>query len=75
MVDDQLRILTAMKEVLRERLTTVFPRRGCYDLDQHILSAYPPADRAPARIGDLADCDFSGLTRLAKLYDGKQETR
>jgi len=73
MVDDKLRILTAMKEILRDRLTTVFPRQGHYALDQHILSAYPPADLAIARIGDLLDCDFSALTRPARPFDGEQE--
>jgi FMN phosphatase YigB (HAD superfamily) len=34
MVDDKLRILTAMKEVLQDRLTTVFPRQGHYALDR-----------------------------------------
>jgi FMN phosphatase YigB (HAD superfamily) len=75
MVDDKLRILAAMKEILRDRLTTVFPRQGHYALDQHILSAYPPADLAIARIGDLLDCDFSALTRPASSSGGEQETR
>lgn len=41
MVDDKLRILAAMKEVLGSRLTTVFPRQGHYALDpkQRCLSA------------------------------------
>jgi FMN phosphatase YigB (HAD superfamily) len=62
-VDDKLRILTAMKEILRDRLTTVFPRQGHYALDAHELAAYPPADLAIARIGDLLDHDFSALTK------------
>src|ERR1022692_5316384 len=33
MVDDKLRILAAMKTVLGNRLTTVFPRQGHYALD------------------------------------------
>lgn len=65
MVDDKLRILAAMKEIWRDRLTTVFPRQGHYALDQHILSAYAPADLAIARIGDLLDCGFSALTGSA----------
>ena len=62
MVDDKLRILAAMKDIWRDRLTTVFPRQGHYALDQHILSAYPPADLAIARIGDLLGYDVSALT-------------
>lgn len=74
MVDDKLRILAAMKEILRDRLTTVFPRQGHYAFDPHILAAYPPADLAIARIGDLLDYDFPALTRPARSVDGQQET-
>jgi FMN phosphatase YigB (HAD superfamily) len=55
MVDDKLRILAAMKSILAGRLTTVFPRQGQYALDPRIASAYPPADIAIDRIGDLVD--------------------
>jgi FMN phosphatase YigB (HAD superfamily) len=61
MVDDKLRILAAMKKILENRLTTVFPRQGHYALDPHNLSAYPPADLAIEGIGDLLDCDFSAF--------------
>lgn len=73
MVDDKLRILTAMKEFWRDRLTTVFPRQGHYALDQHIVSAYPSADLAIARIGDLLDYGLSVLTQPAGPVDGRQE--
>ena len=59
MVDDKLRILAAMKAVLGERLTGVFPRQGHYALDPHNLAAYPAADLTVERIGDLLDCDLS----------------
>ena len=74
MVDDKLRILAAMKKVLGERLTTVFPRQGHYALDPHNLSAYPPADLAIERIGDLLNYEFSALFRSAGAIDGEQET-
>ena len=61
MVDDKLRILAAMKAVLGERLTGVFPRQGHYALDPHNLAAYPAADVTVERIGDLLDCDLSAL--------------
>lgn len=61
MVDDKLRILAAMKQSLGERLTTVFPRQGHYATDPRHLAAYPPADLALARIGDLADLDLPAL--------------
>src|SRR6185312_11603678 len=44
MVDDKLRILTAMKKIWGERLTTVFPRQGHYALDLKVIANYPPAD-------------------------------
>jgi len=59
MVDDKLRILAAMKAILRERLTSVFPRQGHYALDPHNLSSYPKADLAIDRIGDLLDYELS----------------
>ena len=61
MVDDKLRILTAMKQVWGTRLTTVFPRQGHYALDPSILAAYPPADVTVERIGDLVDYDLTAL--------------
>ena len=73
MVDDKLRILAAMKEVLRDRLTTVFPRQGHYALDPEVLAAYPSADLAIARIGDLLEYDFSALTKLGRSVDRQQE--
>ena len=56
MVDDKLRILTAMKGFWGERLTTVFPRQGHYALDEREVAAYPPADVTLDRIGELAEC-------------------
>jgi FMN phosphatase YigB (HAD superfamily) len=55
MVDDKLRILTAMKQTWGRRLTTVFPRQGHYALDEREVAQYPPADLTLERIGDLAD--------------------
>jgi FMN phosphatase YigB (HAD superfamily) len=74
MVDDKLRILAAMKTILRDRLTTVFPRQGHYALDPHELAAYPPADLAIERIGDLIDCDFPTWSRPVRAANGEQET-
>ncbi|HVA40741.1 MAG TPA: HAD family hydrolase [Candidatus Binataceae bacterium] len=58
MVDDKLRILTAMKRILGQKLTTVFPHQGHYALDPHNLSTYPPADLAIEGIADLCDCEI-----------------
>jgi FMN phosphatase YigB (HAD superfamily) len=61
MVDDKLRILAAMKGILRGRLTTVFPRQGHYAFDPHELSTYPPADLAIDSIVELLDRDIHPL--------------
>lgn len=55
MVDDKLRILTAMKESWGSRLTTVFPRQGHYALDAVEVAKYPAADIEVERIGDLLE--------------------
>jgi FMN phosphatase YigB (HAD superfamily) len=64
MVDDKLRILSAMKKVWNDRLTTVFPRQGHYALDPGNVAAYPSADITIERIGDLMTYDFSPMSGL-----------
>jgi FMN phosphatase YigB (HAD superfamily) len=59
MVDDKLRILTAMKRAWQRALTTVFPRQGHYALDPGELAAWPRADRSVERIAELAEHDLS----------------
>ena len=53
LVDDKLRILTAIKEIWSDKVTTVFPRQGHYALDKKELSKYPAADITIERIGDI----------------------
>jgi FMN phosphatase YigB (HAD superfamily) len=65
LVDDKLRILAAIKESWGERVTTVFPRQGHYAVDPEILAAYPPADVAVDRIGDLLELDLEAVLGLA----------
>jgi len=57
-VDDKLRILTAMKNQWGARLTTVFVRQGHYAHDPEILASEPPADVAVEKIGDLVGVDL-----------------
>jgi FMN phosphatase YigB (HAD superfamily) len=52
LVDDKLKILTAVKSVWGDRVTTVFPRQGHYATDPGIEN-YPPADVTIAHIADL----------------------
>lgn len=61
MMDDKIRILTAMKKTWGRRLTTVFVRQGHYALDAKTVATYPPADLALERIGDLLSFDLAEL--------------
>ncbi|HEY6483402.1 MAG TPA: HAD family hydrolase [Steroidobacteraceae bacterium] len=54
MIDDKLRILSAMKHTWGRKLTTVFVRQGHYALDLANVSTYPAADLTIERIADLA---------------------
>ena len=53
LVDDQLHQLAAMKQVLGERLPTVFARQGHHAFNLPNPAAYPLADITRERIGDL----------------------
>jgi FMN phosphatase YigB (HAD superfamily) len=66
MIDDKLRILAAMKEVWRERLTTVFARQGHYANDPRELAAWPPADVTLENIGELVDYPLARLSGAAR---------
>lgn len=63
-VDDKLRILTAIKQVWKDRATTVFVRQGHYAHDPAI-AALPAADLSFERIGDLLGLDRSALPAAA----------
>jgi hypothetical protein len=57
MIDDKLRLLTAMKKVWRERLVTVFVRQGHYAFDPAETGRYPAADVTVEPIGELLESD------------------
>ena len=65
MVDDKLRILSAMKKIWGRRVTTVFPRQGHYALDPAEAAKHPPADITVERIGDLLGFDLPALREAA----------
>jgi FMN phosphatase YigB (HAD superfamily) len=65
-IDDKLRLLTAIKKIWRRRVTTVFVRQGHYALDPKIMAACPPADVTLERIGDLVRCHLAGLLEAAR---------
>lgn len=62
LVDDKLRILTAVKKSWGSGVTTVFVRQGHYALDPAIVAAYPAADISIERIGDLPQHGLEELT-------------
>ncbi len=63
MVDDKLRILTAMKQAWGSRLTTIFPRQGHYATDPKTLAQYPAADLSIDHVADLTRQDLLALAR------------
>ena len=57
MIDDKPQILAAMKNVLTERLRTVFVRQGHYAAESAHIQIRLAPDLIVERIGEL--CDFS----------------
>jgi len=55
LIDDKVRILTAVKQVWGDRLTTVFPRQGHYALDLKSVQSFPDPDLTIERIGELVE--------------------
>jgi FMN phosphatase YigB (HAD superfamily) len=63
LIDDKLRILAAVKEIWKERVTTMFPKQGHYANDPEALRKYPAADATVARVGELAEWDLLQFLR------------
>ena len=68
LVDDKLRILTAVKKAWGSRVTTVFPRQGQFGRDQKIFAEYPAADITIERIGDLLGYELSALLESQQTH-------
>jgi hypothetical protein len=60
LVDDKVRILTAVKRHWGPRLTTVFPRQGHYALAPDVAT-YPKPDITIERIGEFTSLDLPAL--------------
>jgi hypothetical protein len=65
LVDDKLRILTAVKRAWEGRVTTVFARQGHYAHEPQAVATHPPADLTVERIGDLLAYDLATLLAAA----------
>ena len=66
LVDDKLRILSAVKDVWEDRVTTVFPRQGQYAHDAKVVSAAAaggPHDRADRRSSRSRPCAAASRRR------------
>lgn len=68
LVDDKVRILSAVKSAWGSRVTTVFPRQGHYAFDPDV-SDYPTPDVTIEKIGDLRQWDIATLVQKAKSGD------
>jgi FMN phosphatase YigB (HAD superfamily) len=71
LIDDKLRILTAIKKAWGRRVTTVFPRQGHYAADPKALASYPPADITIRRIGELVEFDLQDFLGAADAADDR----
>jgi len=71
-VDDKLRILHAIKQIWKSRVTTVFVRQGHYAHDPKLLAQYPAADVNIETIGELLKCSFETLCPTA--YAGTERS-
>ncbi|MDE3041234.1 MAG: HAD family hydrolase [Nitrospirota bacterium] len=67
LVDDKLRILTAIKTRWRSRVTTVFPRQGHYARDPRTLTSFPPADLNIEQIANLLEYDLHELLEASRI--------
>ncbi|PIP82078.1 MAG: haloacid dehalogenase [Elusimicrobia bacterium CG_4_9_14_3_um_filter_62_55] len=61
LVEDKLRILSAVKKSWGSRVTTVFVRQGHYSVDPKILADYPAADISLDSISDLLQYELAQL--------------
>ena len=61
LIDDKIRILTAVKKVWGKRVTTVFPRQGHYAADAKEVAKYPAADVTIDRIDQMLEYDLARL--------------
>lgn len=57
LIDDKIRILTAVKKTWGDRVRTIFVRQGHYANDPAETARYPAADASVGRIGELLGFD------------------
>ncbi len=67
MIDDKVRLLTAIKQKWGARVTTVFPRQGHYALDAALVAQFPKPDITMDRIGELQNYSLEQILTAASL--------
>jgi FMN phosphatase YigB (HAD superfamily) len=72
MIDDKLRILSAMKSTWGTRLTTVWVKQGHYAADARTWGQYPLPDVAVDRIGDFGSMQQALQRYLERTSDGNE---
>lgn len=72
LIDDKLRILSAVKAAWGRQVTTVWPRQGKFALDVRAQATYPPADVVIHRIADLLDLDPKTLGAGGAVSDHRR---
>jgi FMN phosphatase YigB (HAD superfamily) len=65
MIDDKVRLLSAVKKFWGPRVTTVFPRQGHYALNAVEVAKYPRPDITIERIGELLDYSVEEMRAAA----------
>jgi FMN phosphatase YigB (HAD superfamily) len=75
MIDDKLNLLAAMKQVLGERMTTVWVRQGHYAAEAALGSIYRQADISVERISELCDFKIANFGAAAALAARRASTQ
>ncbi len=68
LVDDKVRILTAVKQIWGSRVTTVFPRQGHYAFAPEVAT-FPTPDVTLEHIADLQKYDLPALLAAAPAQE------
>ena len=63
LIDDKLRILSAVKKSWGKKVTTVFPKQGHYACDPKVIAENPPADISVDCIGELLRFDQNAFAQ------------
>jgi FMN phosphatase YigB (HAD superfamily) len=63
LVDDKIRILSAVKKIWGNKVITVFPRQGHYALDPKLVAGFPSADVTIERISQLCTMERSSFLK------------